>query len=72
MTRVLLALALIVAVASSVAGAQAFPNRIELPDGFSRRASQSQDSSSTSARFRRAPCIEETFERVRALCSSRR
>jgi len=34
MTRVLLALALIVAVASSVAGAQTFPNRIELPDGF--------------------------------------
>ena len=34
MTRLLLALAIIVAVASSVAGAQAFPNRIELPDGF--------------------------------------
>ena len=34
MTRVLLALAIIVAVASSVAGAQTFPNRIELPDGF--------------------------------------
>ena len=34
MTRVLLVLAIIVAVASSVAGAQTFPNRIELPDGF--------------------------------------
>jgi hypothetical protein len=34
MTRVLLALAAIAAVATSVAGAQTFPNRIELPDGF--------------------------------------
>ncbi len=35
MTRVLLALAAVAAVAASVAGAQgAFPNRIELPDGF--------------------------------------
>ena len=34
MTRLLLVLAIIVAVASSVAGAQTFPNRIELPDGF--------------------------------------
>lgn len=34
MTRVLLALATIAAVATSVAGAQTFPNRIELPDGF--------------------------------------
>jgi sugar lactone lactonase YvrE len=34
MTRVLLVLAGIAAVATSVAGAQTFPNRIELPDGF--------------------------------------
>ena len=34
MTRVLLVLVTITAVATSVAGAQTFPNRIELPDGF--------------------------------------
>ena len=34
MTRVLLVLAAVAAVATSVAGAQTFPNRIELPDGF--------------------------------------
>jgi sugar lactone lactonase YvrE len=34
MTRVLIVLVAITAVATSVAGAQAFPNRIELPDGF--------------------------------------
>jgi sugar lactone lactonase YvrE len=34
MTRVLIVLVAITAVATSVAGAQTFPNRIELPDGF--------------------------------------
>ena len=34
MTRILLALAAIAAVATSVAGAQTLPNRIELPDSF--------------------------------------
>jgi len=34
MTRILVVLAAVAAVATSVAGAQTFPNRIELPDGF--------------------------------------
>ena len=72
MTRLLLALAIIVAVASSVAGAQTFPNRIELPDGFQPEGIAIAGEQFYVGSIPTGAVYRGAFEPARALCSSRR